>query len=103
MIEVTYLVLLSCVVFVIGIVGVGLNRNNLVAILMNIELMLIAVNINFIAFSNYHQNLEGHIAVFFVLAIAAAEAAIGLAIFVKLYERYHSIQADKFSSLKELA
>ena len=91
---------LAAIIFSIGMLGMVLNRNNLIAILMCIELMLLAVNINFVAIDHYLSLIDGQVMVFFILAIAAGEAAIGLAIFIVLYRQYTSIETDKFSSLK---
>ena len=91
---------LSTTLLVIGLVGVAINMRNLIAILMNIELMLIAVNINFVVFANQLGQLDGQIFVFFILAIAACEAAVGLAIFVKLYQRWKGVETDSFNRLR---
>ncbi len=91
---------LSTTLLIIGLVGVAINMRNLIAILMNIELMLIAVNINFIVFANLAGQLDGQIFVFFILAIAACEAAVGLAIFVKLYQRWKGVETDSFNRLR---
>ena len=100
MIGLEHYLLLSGIVFSIGMLGMVSNRNNLIGILMCIELMLLAVNINFVAIDQYLQSLTGQVMVFFILAIAAAEAAIGLALFILLYRRYGSIETDQFSELK---
>ncbi len=96
----SHYLILSALLFSIGIVGIFLNRKNLIIILMSIELMLLAVNTNFIAFSHYWQNLSGQIFVFFVLTVAAAEAAIGLAILVTLFRNLKTIHVDDLDSLK---
>ena len=90
---------LSGLVFLIGLVGV-LVRRNLIVILLSIELMLNATNINFVAFSAYLGNLAGQVFVFFALTVAAAEVAVGLAIIIALYRHHESINVDDFSMLK---
>jgi NADH-quinone oxidoreductase subunit K len=94
-----YLVL-AAILFAIGIVGIFLNRKNLIVLLMAIELMLLAVNMNFVAFSHYLNDLTGQLFVFFVLTVAAAEAAIGLAILVVLFRNLSTIHVDDLDSLK---
>jgi NADH-quinone oxidoreductase subunit K len=94
-----YLVL-SAIIFTIGVAGIFINRRNLIVLLMCVELILLAVNTNFVAFSRYLQNLDGQIFVFFVLTVAAAEAAIGLAILVVLFRKRNSINVDQINSLK---
>ena len=91
---------LSALVFTIGLLGMMLNRLNLIAILMCMELMLVAVNMNFVAIDRYVDLVDGQVMVFFILAIAAAEAVIGLAIFILLYQQYRSIKVEDFSKLK---
>ena len=80
--------------------GIFLNRKNLIVLLMSIELMLLSVNINFIAFSHYLNDIAGQMFVFFILAVAAAEAAIGLAILVVLFRNTRTIHVDDLDSLK---
>ena len=94
-----YLVLGSFL-FVIGVVGVFLNRKNVLIILMSIELILLAVNINFLAFSRFLGDLGGQVFVFFILTVAAAESAIGLAILVAAFRNLRSINVDDWGSLK---
>jgi NADH-quinone oxidoreductase subunit K len=94
-----YLVL-GAILFAIGIVGIFLNRKNLIIILMAIELMLLAVNMNFIAFSRFLGDPAGQIIVFFILTVAAAESAIGLAILVVLFRNLRTINVDDLDSLK---
>jgi NADH-quinone oxidoreductase subunit K len=94
-----YLVL-SAVLFAISIIGIFLNRKNVIILLMAIELMLLAVNMNFIAFSQYLGDTAGQIFVFFILTVAAAESAIGLAILVVLFRNLHTINVDDLSTLK---
>lgn len=93
-----YLVL-SAVLFSLGTLGVLLRKNTIV-ILMCIELMLNAVNLTFVAFSKYNGNIDGQVTVFFVMAIAAAEAAVGLAIAVSIYKRFKEINIAYFENLK---
>jgi NADH-quinone oxidoreductase subunit K len=100
MIGLEHYLVLAALVFSIGFVGMVLNRNNLIAILMCIELMLLAVNINFVAIDHFLNSVDGQVMVFFILAVAASEAAIGLAIFIVLYQMYQSIETDRFSQLK---
>ena len=91
---------LAAIIFVIGIVGIFLNRKNVIIILMSIELILLAVNINLVSFSIYLQNLVGQIFTMFILTVAAAEAAVGLAIIVLYYKNKGSINVEQISSLK---
>ena len=92
--------MLGAVLFAISIVGIFLNRKNLIVLLMAIELMLLAVNMNFIAFSHYLGDLAGQVFVFFILTVAAAESAIGLAILVVLFRNLNSIHVDDLDQLK---
>ena len=91
---------LAAVLFCISVGGIILNRKNVIILLMSIELMLLSVNINFIAFSHYLQDLAGQVFVFFVLTVAAAESAIGLAILVALFRNLKTIHVDDLDSLK---
>ena len=91
---------LSTIIFAIGIVGIFLNRKNVIIILMCIELILLSVNINLVSFSIYLQNLTGQIFTMFILTVAAAEAAVGLAIIVIYFKNKGSIQVEKINSLK---
>ena len=91
---------LAAIIFVIGIVGIFLNRKNVIIILMSIELILLAVNINLVSFSIYLENLVGQIFTMFILTVAAAEAAVGLAIIVLYYKNKGSINVEQISSLK---
>jgi NADH-quinone oxidoreductase subunit K len=91
---------LGAILFALSMVGIFLNRKNLIVLLMAIELMLLAVNTNFVAFSHYLGDMHGQVFVFFVLTVAAAEAAIGLAILVLLFRNKTSINADEINSLK---
>ena len=94
-----YLVL-GAILFAISVVGIFLNRRNLIVILMAIELMLLAVNLNFIAFSHYLQDVSGQVFVFFILTVAAAESAIGLAILVVLFRNLNTIDVEELDQLK---
>jgi len=94
-----YLVL-GAILFAISVVGIFLNRRNIIVLLMAIELMLLAVNMNFIAFSHYNNDLAGQVFVFFILTVAAAESAIGLAILVVLFRNLNSIDVEDLDSLK---
>jgi NADH-quinone oxidoreductase subunit K len=96
----SHFLVLGAILFAISIVGIFLNRKNLLVLLMTIELMLLAVNMNFVAFSHYLQDLHGQIFVFFILTVAAAEAAIGLAILIVLFRNLKSIHVDDLGSLK---
>jgi len=94
-----YLVL-SAILFCLSLAGIFLNRKNVIILLMSIELMLLSVNINFVAFSAYLNDIAGQVFVFFILTVAAAEAAIGLAILVVLYRSKQSINVDDLDSMK---
>lgn len=94
-----YLVL-GAILFAISIVGIFLNRKNVIVLLMAIELMLLAVNMNFVAFSHYLGDLAGQVFVFFILTVAAAESAIGLAILVVLFRNLDTINVDDMDTLK---
>ena len=91
---------LSAIIFSIGVVGIFLNRKNVIIILMSIELLLLAVNINLVSFSIYLQNLVGQVFTMFILTVAAAEAAVGLAIIVMYYKNKGSIGIEKINTLK---
>ena len=90
----------SALLFAISVVGIFLNRKNVIILLMAIELMLLAVNLNFIAFSYYLGDPAGQVFVFFILTVAAAESAIGLAILVVLFRNLNTINVDDLDSLK---
>src|SRR5471030_2444787 len=94
-----YLVL-GAILFAISIVGIFLNRKNVITLLMAIELMLLAVNLNFIAFSYYLNDVAGQVFVLFILTVAAAESAIGLAILVVLFRNLNTINVDDLDALK---
>ena len=96
----SHYLILAAILFAIGIVGIFLNRKNLIVLLMAIELMLLAVNLNFIAFSHYLNDLAGQLFVFFILTVAAAESSIGLAILVVLFRNLSTIDVEKLDSLK---
>ena len=98
-IPISYYLILSAIVFLTGLVGV-LIRRNIIAILLSIELMLNATNINFVAFSEYLQDLGGQIFVFFALTVAAAEVAVGLAIIIALHRSRSTINVEEFNLLK---
>jgi len=100
MLSLSHYLILGAILFAIGIVGVFLNRKNLIVLLMAIELILLAVNTNFVAFSYYLNDAAGQIFVFFILTVAAAEAAIGLAILVVLFRNLSTINVDDLDSLK---
>ncbi len=91
---------LAAMLFVLSIAGIILNRRNLILMLMCIELMLLAVNFNFVAFSRYLGDMTGQVFVFFILTVAAAEAAIGLAILVVLFRNRQSIAVQELNTLK---
>ena len=92
--------ILAATIFTIGIVGIFLNRKNVIVILMSIELILLAVNINLVSFSIYLQDLTGQVFTMFILTVAAAEAAVGLAIIVIYYKNKGTIHVEQISSLK---
>jgi len=91
---------LGAILFALSVIGIFLNRRNLIVLLMAIELMLLAVNLNFIAFSHYLGDMDGQVFVFFILTVAAAESAIGLAILVLLFRNAGSIDVEDLDRLK---
>lgn len=91
---------LAAILFTIGVFGIFLNRKNVIIILMSVELMLLAVNINFVTFSTFLQDLSGQVFTMFVLTVAAAEAAIGLAILVVFFRNNGTIAVEDISSMK---
>jgi NADH-quinone oxidoreductase subunit K len=91
---------LGALLFALSVIGIFLNRKNLIILLMAIELMLLAVNMNFVAFSYYLGDLHGQVFVFFILTVAAAESAIGLAILVLLFRNNAGIAVDELNTLK---
>ncbi len=100
MIELSNFLILGALMFTLSMVGIFLNRKNVIILLMAIELMLLSVNINFVAFSHYLGDPNGQIFVFFILTVAAAEAAIGLAILVLLFRNRRTINVDDLDTLK---
>src|SRR5210317_663926 len=100
MIPLHHYLILGAIIFAISVVGIFLNRKNVVILLMAIELMLLAVNMNFIAFSHYLGDMGGQVFVFFILTVAAAEAAIGLAILVVLFRNRQTINVTELDDLK---
>ena len=92
--------ILGAILFSIAVMGIFLNRRNLLVLLMSIELMLLAINMNFIAFSHYFGDIAGHILFFFILTVAASETAIGLGILMILFRKIRSVRADDMDSLK---
>ncbi len=99
-IDQSHYTILSAILFSIGIIGIFLNRRSIIIILMSIEILLLAVNINLVAFSSYHENITGQIFTMFVLTVAAAEAAIGLAILVVFFRNKGSIKVEDTQQLK---
>ena len=100
MISLSEYLLLGGILFSIAVAGIFLNRKNVIILLMCIELMLLAVNMNFVAFSHFLQDTTGQIFVFFILTVAAAEAAIGLAILVVLFRNRRTINVEDLDTLK---
>ena len=95
----THYLVLASILFAISVIGIFLNRKNVIILLMAIELMLLAVNLNFIAFSHYLNDIAGQVFVFFILTVAAAESAIGLAILVVLFRNLRTINVDDLNAL----
>lgn len=95
-----HFLVLGAILFAMSIIGIFLNRRNLIVLLMAIELMLLAVNMNFVAFSHYLGDMHGQVFVFFILTVAAAESAIGLAILVLLFRNRSSISVEDLDTLK---
>lgn len=100
MLSLSHYLILGAILFAISVVGIFLNRKNLIVLLMAIELMLLAVNLNFIAFSYYLGDIAGQVFVFFILTVAAAESAIGLAILIVMFRTMRTIHVDDLNSLK---
>jgi len=100
MIPLSHYLILGAILFALSIIGIFLNRKNLLIILMSIELLLLAVNINFVAFSSFLGDLSGQVFVFFILTVAAAEAAIGLAILIVLFRNRSTINVSDLDTLK---
>ncbi|MDH4189642.1 MAG: NADH-quinone oxidoreductase subunit NuoK [Betaproteobacteria bacterium] len=97
---ITHFLALAALLFAISVIGIFLNRRNVIVLLMAIELMLLAVNLNFIAFSRYLGDSAGQVFVFFILTVAAAESAIGLAILVVLFRNLSTVDVEDLDSLK---
>ena len=100
MIELSDVLILAAILFCISVAGIFINRKNVIVLLMCIELMLLAVNMNFIAFSHFMNDITGQIFVFFILTVAAAESAIGLAILVVLFRNRRTINVEDLNSMK---
>jgi NADH-quinone oxidoreductase subunit K len=100
MISLGELLALSAILFAIAVAGIFLNRKNVILLLMCVELLLLAANFNFVAFSRYLGDIDGQVFVFFVLTVAAAESAIGLAILVVLFRERRSISVDDLTQMK---
>ena len=100
MVGLPHYLVLGALLFAISVVGIFLNRKNVIILLMCIELMLLAVNLNFIAFSHHLNDIAGQVFVFFILTVAAAESAIGLAILVVLFRNLNTINVDDLDTLK---
>ncbi len=100
MVGLSHYLILGALLFAISVIGIFLNRKNVIILLMAIELMLLAVNLNFIAFSHYLNDIAGQVFVFFILTVAAAESAIGLAILVVLFRNLRTINVDDLDALK---
>lgn len=99
-VSITHYLMVSAILFIIGVLGIFLNRKNVIVILMSIELILLSVNLNFVAFSASLQDLVGQIFTLFILAVAAAEIAIGLSVLVVYYRNRGSIEIDEIDSMK---
>jgi len=100
LVSLSHYLVLGAILFAISVLGIFLNRKNVIILLMAIELMLLAVNMNFIAFSHYRGDISGQVFVFFILTVAAAESAIGLAILVVLFRNLRTINVDELDHLK---
>ena len=100
MVSLSHYLILGAILFALSVVGIFLNRKNVVILLMAIELMLLAVNMNFVAFSHYLGDNAGQVFVFFILTVAAAESAIGLAILIVLFRNRNTINVDDLDTLK---
>jgi len=100
MLTLAHFLTLGALLFCISVAGIFLNRKNVLILLMCIELMLLAVNINFVAFSHFLDNMDGQVFVFFILTVAAAEAAIGLAILVVLFRNRRTINVEELADLR---
>lgn len=100
MITLSHVLTLSGILFALSVAGIFLNRKNVILLLMCIELMLLSVNFNFVAFSRFLGNIDGQVFVFFILTVAAAESAIGLAILVVLFRERRSINVEALNTMK---
>ena len=100
MLSLSHFLILGAILFAISVVGIFLNRKNLIVLLMAIELMLLSVNMNFVAFSHYLGDIAGQVFVFFILTVAAAESAIGLAILIVMFRSMRTIHVDDLDRLK---
>jgi len=100
MIPLSHYLIVGAILFCLSVAGIFINRKNLIVLLMSIELMLLAVNMNFVAFSYYLGDISGQVFVFFILTVAAAEAAIGLAILIVLFRKRRSINVDDVAEMK---
>ena len=100
MITLGHYLTLGAILFALSVIGIFLNRKNLIVLLMAIELMLLSVNMNFVAFSHYLGDMHGQVFVFFILTVAAAESAIGLAILIVMFRNMRTIHVDDLDSLK---
>ncbi|MBM4228321.1 MAG: NADH-quinone oxidoreductase subunit NuoK [Gammaproteobacteria bacterium] len=92
--------IVGAILFCLSVAGIFINRKNIIVLLMCVELMLLAVNLNFVAFSHFNQDISGQVFVFFILTVAAAESAIGLAILVVLFRNRSSINVDDISAMR---
>ena len=100
MLTLAHFLTFGAILFSIGVAGIFLNRKNIIILLMSIELLLLAVNMNFVAFSRFLDNMDGQVFVFFILTVAAAEAAIGLAILVVLFRNRQTINVEDIEELR---
>lgn len=100
MVSLSHYLVLGAILFAVSVIGIFLNRKNVIVLLMAIELMLLAVNMNFIAFSHFLGDMAGQVFVFFILTVAAAESAIGLAILVVLFRNLRTIDVDDLDQMK---
>ena len=100
MLSLSHFLILGAILFAISVIGIFLNRKNLIVLLMALELMLLSVNMNFVAFSHYLGDIAGQVFVLFILTVAAAEAAIGLAILIVMFRNMRTIHVDDLDSLK---
>ena len=100
MLSLSDFLIVGAVLFSLSVAGIFINRKNVIVLLMCIELMLLSVNMNFVAFSHFNGDITGQVFVFFILTVAAAEAAIGLAILVVLFRNHHSINVEDLDAMK---